>query len=114
IAGDDCLCKVARLLEGAASRPRDFVARYGGEEFVLVLPETDLEAARTVAERCRQVIEDARLPHADSAVAPIVTVSMGVGALVPTDAGTLPDFVNSVDRALYRAKRAGRNRVEAA
>ncbi len=114
VAGDECLRRVARLLEGAASRPRDFVARYGGEEFVLVLPETDLEAARTVAERCRQIIEDARIPHEGSSVAPLVTISMGVGATQPTDTGGLTDFINAVDRALYRAKYGGRNRVEAA
>ncbi|MDP2227233.1 MAG: sensor domain-containing diguanylate cyclase [Moraxellaceae bacterium] len=113
VAGDDCLRRVARLLEEAASRPRDFVARYGGEEFVLVLPETDAEAALTVAERCRHLVLEAAIPHATSTVAPHLTVSMGVGSVLPTDPGAMGDFVNAVDKALYKAKQQGRNAVVA-
>ncbi len=56
IQGDDCLRRVAKVLTSAAARSRDFIARFGGEEFVVVLPETDAQAAMNVAERCRNLI----------------------------------------------------------
>lgn len=114
LGGDDCLRRVARLLEGAAARPRDVVARFGGEEFVLLLPETDAEAALAVAERCRDAVVDEMIPHPQSRVSSFLTVSLGVGTLVPSDKDTTVAFMDAVDRLLYRAKQEGRNRVVAA
>jgi diguanylate cyclase (GGDEF)-like protein/PAS domain S-box-containing protein len=111
LAGDECLKRVAELLSLAASRPRDFVARYGGEEFVLVLPETDAVAAATVAERCRQLVLDAAIPHQHSSVNPCLTVSFGVGTITPSDRNSINAFMTAVDQALYRAKQQGRNCV---
>lgn len=111
IRGDECLRRVATALAAGATRPRDFLARYGGEEFVLVLPETDGRGAEKVAERCREALRGQEIPHATSPVAATVTVSIGVGTLVP---GTKDDplhFIAGVDRSLYRAKEAGRNTV---
>lgn len=62
LQGDECLKRIATLLENAAQRPRDFVARFGGEEFVIILPETDTPAAISVAERCRQLLLEEQLP----------------------------------------------------
>lgn len=109
IQGDDCLKTVAQALSKAATRSRDFFARYGGEEFVLVLPETDAGSAQKVAERCRNMIFKAQIPHACSAVSQILTISLGVGTITPGPDDDLVAFIDSVDRQLYQAKERGRN-----
>ncbi|HEX3597940.1 MAG TPA: diguanylate cyclase [Polyangiaceae bacterium] len=109
IKGDDCLKRVARALRAGATRPRDFLARYGGEEFALVLPETDEKGAESVARRCREVLQAERIPHDTSPVAPAVTVSVGVGTVIPAATGAPRSFIECVDRSLYRAKESGRN-----
>ena len=111
LQGDECLKRIARLLEGAASRPRDFFARYGGEEFIMVLPETDAESAATVAERCRKLISQAWIRHDASPVSQFLTVSMGAATLVPSADDKLEDLMTTADRLLYRAKEGGRDRV---
>ncbi len=114
IQGDDCLKQVAQTLSGAATRARDFFARFGGEEFVMVLPETDAAAAARIAERCQQIIFKLQIPHRQSEVSQLLTVSIGTGTMVPTHNDELIDFIDSVDRALYQAKLTGRNRIQAA
>ncbi|WP_271105749.1 sensor domain-containing diguanylate cyclase [Pseudomonas tohonis] len=113
IQGDDCLKSVGQALSEAANRPRDLVGRFGGEEFVLILPETDADAARQVAERCRRLLRERCIPHEKSGVASLLTVSLGVGTIIPTQHDQALAFVESVDRLLYRAKQGGRNRFEA-
>jgi diguanylate cyclase (GGDEF)-like protein len=109
--GDACLKQVTAALQSAARRPDDFVARYGGEEMVLLLPQTDALSAARVAEVARQAVAALRIPHAATALGH-VSVSLGVAAWVP-GAGSTPDqILKEADNALYRAKRAGRNRVE--
>ena len=110
VQGDECLKRVGAALGTAASRPRDLLARYGGEEFVLVLPATDEAAARRVSERCRQAIFKEQIAHAASPVGQLLTVSQGVGSIIPTAADTLIRFVDAIDRRLYQAKQAGRDR----
>lgn len=112
--GDDCLKQVAQTLSGAATRARDFFARFGGEEFVMVLPETDAAAAHKIAERCQQYIFKQQIPHAQSAVSQMLTISIGSGTMVPSHQDQLRDFIDSVDRALYEAKQRGRNQIHAA
>lgn len=109
LGGDECLKRVAGVLHGAAVRPRDLVARFGGEEFVLVLPETDAAAARHVAERCQAALAESAIPHGRSAVSAQVTLSQGIGTVVPTPDSSRLLFLNAVDQALYRAKAQGRN-----
>ncbi|NMG02236.1 sensor domain-containing diguanylate cyclase [Azoarcus taiwanensis] len=111
LQGDECLKKVARLLAGGASRSRDFFARYGGEEFVMVLPETDAEAAAVVAERCRKLVFKEQIQHGASPVGQLLTVSMGTATVTPSADDRLEDFVESADRQLYRAKQGGRDQV---
>lgn len=112
IQGDDCLKSVAQVLSAAVNRPRDFVARFGGEEFVLVLPETDSQSAKTVAQRCRKVIRELQIPHENSQVSSVVTVSLGVGTVIPGYSTEFRGFVEEVDRLLYKAKQCGRDCVE--
>lgn len=111
-AGDICLRRVAGVLREGCHRAGDLAARYGGEEFVLVAPETDLAGALAMAETLRAAVEALRLPHVESEFGH-VTVSIGVAALHP-DAGHHADLLLSMaDRAMYRAKLQGRNRVAA-
>jgi len=112
IEGDACLRLVAQALKNAATRPRDFFGRYGGEEFVLVLPETDSKAAVKIAERCRNLIFKQQIPHPKSGVSQILTISLGVGTVIPTHDLDAKTFIESVDRLLYIAKDKGRNRAE--
>ena len=111
VRGDDCLKNVGQALSGAAVRPRDLLARYGGEEFVLLLPETDAQAAAQVAERCRQLIRGQNIQHAHSQVAPQLTISLGVGTLIPGPFDQPQAFLERVDRLLYKAKHQGRNQA---
>jgi len=109
--GDDCLKSVAAALEASAQRPGDFVARYGGEEFAVILPNTDLAGAVSVAENIRRAVMELQIEHRDSTAAPVVTLSLGVACARPS-VGHLPELLlTSADQALYRAKEAGRNRV---
>lgn len=111
VVGDECLRRVASLLDVAAARPRDLVARFGGEEFVLLLPETDADAAVAVAERCRGLVLDEMIPHSRSRVGASLSISLGVGTIVPAEHDSPDAFVEAVDRLLYRAKAQGRNCV---
>ncbi|MDF2446015.1 MAG: hypothetical protein K0S46_1251 [Moraxellaceae bacterium] len=109
LVGDDCLRYVARTLKTSVRSEVDRVARFGGEEFCVVLPETDAEGARVVAERIRTDIE-AMVFLVEGRAVP-VSVSVGVAALVPVNAGGYDALLAATDRALYAAKAAGRNRV---
>lgn len=111
IRGDQSLKDVGDALSRVASRPRDFLARYGGEEFVLVLPDTDAQAAHVIAERCLALIAAERIAHAQSPIASTLTLSIGVGTICPTADDLAIAFVDAVDRKLYEAKQGGRNRI---
>jgi diguanylate cyclase (GGDEF)-like protein len=110
-AGDDCLRRVARALEGAVSRPTDLVARYGGEEFAVLLPGVDNQNAHVVAEAMRAAVEALGIPHAASDAGPYVTISVGVSTYMPDDQEEFQPFIEVADQALYASKAQGRNRV---
>ncbi|GAB2874146.1 hypothetical protein GCM10027277_49230 [Pseudoduganella ginsengisoli] len=119
-AGDACLRAVAQALAGATRRAGDLVARYGGEEFVVLLPQTTAADAERLAQRMCDAVLALGLPHGASLAGPNVTVSIGVGSVVPAWSGSAPDsrddaapgaqLVEAADHALYQAKEAGRNR----
>ncbi|HZJ91529.1 MAG TPA: diguanylate cyclase [Thiopseudomonas sp.] len=111
LAGDSCLTKIAQGLNQVMTRAADVVARYGGEEFVVLLPNTDQQAALRVAQHLQETVVLLAIPHAQSSFG-IVTVSLGVASLIPSDQYPAVELVKLADIALYRAKSAGRNRVE--
>ena len=103
-AGDRCLQRVADALRGSLLRSVDLVARYGGEEFVVLLPETTADGARGVAERIRLRVEALGIPHAGSAVGPVVTLSVGVAHADRFERIDGDRLFSVADRALYDAK----------
>jgi len=110
-AGDDCLRRVAQALLENLHRAADMVSRYGGEEFAILLPETDGDNARGVAETIRERIESLAIQHPNAPLGH-VTVSIGLASAIPPRDGTnAGEFIRCADAALYDAKRAGRNRV---
>lgn len=110
-AGDHALMRVAKAVSSGLFRTKDLAARYGGEEFAVILPETTLADAISVAERVRLAIMDMALPHPASSVMPVVTASLGVGEWRPTAFCEPSALINLADKGLYQAKAAGRNQI---
>jgi diguanylate cyclase (GGDEF)-like protein len=110
LAGDDCLCAIASALSLGGQRASDMTGRFGGEEFVVLLPNTDQGGALEIARRIRQEVMNLGIPHADT-VADVVTVSLGVASLTPTQRNNPEMLLREADAALYRAKQSGRNCV---
>ncbi|MCW8195892.1 diguanylate cyclase [Proteobacteria bacterium 005FR1] len=109
--GDQCLQEVASALESVVKRPGDMVARYGGEEFVVLLPDTDLAGAASVAERIHAQLAQRNLIFPKSPTAPCVTVSIGVSTILPAGDQQSKELIEHTDEALYAAKEEGRNRT---
>jgi diguanylate cyclase (GGDEF)-like protein len=113
-AGDGVLKKVAHALSKELHRAGDLVARYGGEEFVVLLPAADAGRALKFAERLRAGVEAMGIAHEANPSSTRLTISLGVATTMPREkAVTARELVHQADRALYRAKQHGRNRVVA-
>lgn len=110
VAGDECLRRVAMAICSIPSRSGDLTARYGGEEFVVLLPNTELHSASTVASRIRQAVAELEIPHEVSDFG-LVTISIGCAAFVPNQFLSVEGLIKAADEALYTAKHQGRNRV---
>jgi len=110
-AGDRALRAVARVARNAMRRPCDIAARYGGEELALLMPETDAAQALYVAEGIREAVAQLLIPHEGSIASTVLTVSIGGATLPLAGQETAPALFDAADAALYRAKEAGRNRV---
>jgi len=108
--GDRVLVEVAGVIMGNR-RGGDTAYRYGGEEFLIVLPEQSLRSAASTADNLRKTIERLQIPHEANTPAKLVTISAGVAALASGDSKSTRELLGQADAALYRAKKAGRNRV---
>jgi two-component system, cell cycle response regulator len=106
-AGDAVLFQVGQLIRSRV-REHDVAARIGGEELAVLMPETDLEGARALAEELRRALEELVVEYAEQRLR--ITVSIGCAAYAPSDADPL-SFVKRCDDKLYQAKALGRNRV---
>jgi diguanylate cyclase (GGDEF)-like protein len=110
-AGDECLRRIADAIAVFGRRPGDVVARYGGEEFAVVLPGADEAGAMTAATNILDAVRDLKIEHGGSEWG-VATVSIGVASVFPQTSGSSPDLLmKEADRALYAAKRAGRNTI---
>jgi len=108
--GDRVLQTVAKTVTQSLDRPGDYAARWGGEEFVVLLPNTDSNVAMTIAEKIRLNVSNAVIPCEDGSETR-VTVSIGVNTQAPQQNNSRDDFIAEADKALYKAKESGRNRV---
>jgi len=108
-AGDECLKMISETLSKSAARADDFVARFGGEEFAVVLPNTDEEGARMMAEKMLENIRNCNMPHVKSSIADIVTISIGVTTGKVGPKRSPDDFILRADELLYMSKQGGRN-----
>lgn len=111
LQGDKCLIAVAALISETTSRAGDFAARYGGEEFVILIPGLKHAEALQYGEMLRHACEARAIAHPSSIVASVVTISVGVAALIPTEDVAATTLIAKADAALYQAKREGRNKV---
>lgn len=110
--GGDLALEMAAQCLKSALRAADVASRYGGEEFCILLPQTALAEGVQIAERIRRRITRVRFPHGKAQPLGSVTVSIGVSAFVPEVLDTPEKIIEAADRALYLAKRLGKNRVE--
>ena len=108
--GDRVLQAVSKTITQSLNRPGDYAARWGGEEFVVLLPNTDMDGALAIAEKIRMNIGNVLIPCADGTETR-VTVSIGVNSKMPLRFPSREEFIAEADKALYRAKETGRNRV---
>lgn len=110
VAGDQCLAEVAQVLKSCCQRKADLAVRYGGEEFAVLLPDTDIEGARVIAEQIRLSVIKKNIAHTGSPFG-CVTVSLGCYSFVPNGRDSIEAFIQHADAALYQAKKTGRNTV---
>lgn len=109
-AGDECLKSIAKVISQETHRPADLVARYGGEEFAFVLPATHEMGASKVAKRVLESVANLALAHSGNDGVGIVSVSIGVAALIPSENTSVSQLIARADKSLYEAKHQGRNR----
>jgi len=109
--GDTCLTRVGQALKACLKRPGDLVARYGGEEFALILPQTNAHQALTICHNIQSALLALGIEHIGSKVSPNVSLSLGVASTEPSVTGVSREvLLTHADRALYEAKKEGRNR----
>lgn len=111
LGGDGCLKQVAAVIQETFGQSSYLVCRYGGEEFSIILPRTDKTGVKKLGEKIRSAIEALEIPHADSEISHIVTVSVGTATIIPSQYTSPRDLILSADKAVYQAKNDGRNCV---
>jgi diguanylate cyclase (GGDEF)-like protein len=113
LQGDECLRQVAAVMQRLFRRAGDLTVRYGGEEFLVVLNDIPLARCIEQAESLRRQVEALQIPHRSSPVTDHVTVSLGIAQVIATPEISPDSLIEAADRALYQAKKQGRNRVVA-
>jgi diguanylate cyclase (GGDEF)-like protein len=108
--GDKCIKKIVDILNNLIGRNYLF-SRYGGDEFIAVMPQTTAEEAYKCAEKMRKAIIDAGIEHQYSESCGFVTITLGLASIIPSDDCCMDDLIKKADKALYEAKRKGRNIV---
>jgi len=111
--GDKCLIEVAHALRGTAARSGDLVARYGGEEFGAILPSTSGDHAEVIAERMQAAVAALKIEN-ETEVGKYLSISIGISSYTFPETGSPAALIDASDRALYKAKQSGRNRIEVA
>ena len=111
--GDKCLKAVAETLSKSLTRIEDFTARYGGEEFAVVLPHTDEDGARLVAEKLLENIRNLKITHERNDAADCVTISIGIITSAVSHTQKSDDYIIQADKMLYESKNSGRNKYTA-
>jgi diguanylate cyclase (GGDEF)-like protein len=109
--GDSCLTQVAQAIDHSIRRPGDLAARYGGEEFAIILPNTDTEGSVKVAEKIQDTVKRLKIPHSQSKVSEYITLSLGIGTMIPSSHNSPIQLICEADRLLYIAKQKGRNQI---
>jgi diguanylate cyclase (GGDEF)-like protein len=110
LVGDEVLREVSGLIKDSI-RTYDILGRYGGEEFLIVLPDTNLDDARNLAERIRLNIKENLLLKSEVLHGKLLTISLGVTRMKDTDL-SVDDIIKRADDGLYKAKNTGRDKVE--
>lgn len=108
---EKCLHRVAIALKGCFNRSRDLAARWGDAEFICLLTDTDSAGAAQMADRVRKIISDLNIPHNESPVADVITVSIGVITTLLTDEISSDELLQNADQALCRAQNLGHNQI---
>jgi len=109
LSGDQALIRIAEVIKAVIKRSSDLVVRFGGEEFVVMLMNTNVEGAAVVAEEIRKRVEELRIEN--EGIKSVITVSLGVASLIPENGMEPDELIEAADRALYKAKKDGRNKV---
>jgi two-component system, chemotaxis family, response regulator WspR len=111
LAGDDVLKKIATAIQATFRRPTDIAARFGGEEFILLLSATEASATQFLGDALCKRVADLRIAHSESPPLKRVTVSIGGASTIPQHGDSALALIDSADKALYEAKRLGKNRI---
>lgn len=111
LEGDQCLKKVAMLINELTKNTPFLAARYGGEEFVILMPHSNDDAALIISNSIKSSLEYLSIPHLYSKVTPIISLSIGISSILPNDNITEDSLIKMADEALYLAKRNGRNQI---
>jgi len=114
VSGDECLKRVAGVIKEVAKRATDLAARYGGEEFAIVLPNTDQANAVKLGNEILVGVRELGIRNATAVSSQIVTISLGIAVIIPSDITTPESLIIAADQALYQAKNAGRNQLQVA
>lgn len=111
VAGDECLQNVADAFKNSIQRVTDVAARYGGEEFAVILPDTNSNGTKVIAQSIKDAIKNKAIPHKASQVNDIVSMSFGTATVIPNDSLNCESFIEMADKALYQSKKNGRDMI---